>query len=73
MRNLAFAWLLTSILLVMAKSSTANDELANLSSNPSNWAMQVGNFFNHRYSELNQINKGNVKKLKVAWMMSTGI
>jgi PQQ-dependent dehydrogenase (methanol/ethanol family) len=73
MRNLAFAWLLTSILLVMAKSSTANDELAKLSSNPSNWAMQAGNFANHRYSELNQINKGNVRKLKVAWMMSTGV
>jgi hypothetical protein len=51
MRNLALAWLVTSILLVMAKSSTANDELAKLSANPPNWAMQVGDFSNHRYGE----------------------
>ncbi|MFN0314249.1 MAG: methanol/ethanol family PQQ-dependent dehydrogenase [Burkholderiales bacterium] len=56
-----------------AGSATANDELANLSANPANWAMQAGNFANHRYSELNQINKNNVNKLKVAWMMSTGV
>ena len=35
--------------------------------------MQAGDFANHRYSELSQVNKGNVKKLKVAWMMSTGV
>jgi lanthanide-dependent methanol dehydrogenase len=56
-----------------AGTATANDELANLSANPANWAMQAGNFANHRYSELNQINKNNVNKLKVAWMMSTGV
>ena len=44
MRNLALAWLITSILIVMAKSSTANDELAKLSANSSDWAIQAGNF-----------------------------
>jgi hypothetical protein len=53
MRNLALAWLVTSTLLVMAKSSSANDELEILSSNPSNWAMQADDFVNHRYNELN--------------------
>lgn len=59
--------------LLLIGSASANDELARLSNNPANWAMQAGNFANHRYSELSQINKGNVGKLKVAWTMSTGV
>lgn len=51
----------------------ANAELAKLAKDPANWAMQAGDFANQRYSELNQINKSNVGKLKVAWMMSTGV
>lgn len=51
----------------------ANSELAQLSADPANWAMQAGDFSNHRYSELKQINAGNVKKLQVAWMFSTGV
>ena len=58
---------------LLSGTAIANQELAKLSANPNNWAMQAGNFANHRYSELSQINKGNVKKLKVAWMMSTGV
>ena len=58
---------------LLSSTAIANQELAKLSANPNNWAMQAGNFANHRYSELSQINKGNVKKLKVAWMMSTGV
>ncbi len=60
-------------LLLVAGGANANEELARLSNNPANWAMQAGNFANHRYSELSQINKGNVGKLKVAWTMSTGV
>ncbi len=51
----------------------ANANLAKLAKDPANWAMQAGDFANQRYSELNQINKSNVGKLKVAWMMSTGV
>ena len=40
---------------------------------PSNWAAQAGNMENHRYSQLKQINKANVKNMKVAWMFSTGV
>ncbi len=38
-----------------------------------NWAAQAGDYANHRYSELKQINAGNVGKLQVAWTMSTGV
>ena len=59
--------------VLFSETAIANEELTKLSANPSNWAMQAGDFANHRYSELNQVNKGNVKKLKVAWMLSTGV
>jgi glucose dehydrogenase len=54
-------------------SAVANDELARLSADPKNWAMQAGDFANTRFSQLNQINKSNVNKLQVAWMFSTGV
>ena len=54
-------------------SALANQELAQLSAQPSNWAMQAGNFANHRYSALKQVNAKNVKNLQVAWMFSTGV
>ncbi len=42
-------------------------------SDPSNWASQAGDYANHRWSDLNQINLQNVSKLQVAWTMSTGV
>jgi len=56
-----------------AGSAVANDELARLSADPKNWAMQAGDFANTRYSQLKQVNKSNVNKLQVAWMFSTGV
>jgi PQQ-dependent dehydrogenase (methanol/ethanol family) len=57
----------------LAASAYADQELNQLSSDPNNWAMQAGDYSNHRYSKLKQINAGNVKKLQVAWMFSTGV
>jgi len=62
-----------SLALVAAGSALANEDLATLSANPNNWAMQAGDFANHRYSPLQQINASNVNKLQVAWMFSTGV
>jgi len=53
--------------------AVANDELARLSADPKNWAMQAGDFANTRFSGLDQVNKSNVNKLQVAWMFSTGV
>ena len=69
-------WLSLTIIAIATMSSSyvhANAELTKLSQDPANWAMQAGNFANHRYSELKQINKENVGTLKVAWTMSTGV
>lgn len=75
MKN-ASRWISLAIIAIATMGSThvrANAELTKLIQDPSNWAMQAGNFANHRYSELKQINNENVGKLKVAWTMSTGV
>jgi PQQ-dependent dehydrogenase (methanol/ethanol family) len=58
---------------VIAGSAQANDELQKLSQNPKEWVMPTGDYANHRYSKLNQINTQNVNKLQVAWTFSTGV
>jgi PQQ-dependent dehydrogenase (methanol/ethanol family) len=51
----------------------ANDSVKELVKNPKNWAMQQGDYANHRYSTLDQINTKNVDKLQTAWSFSTGV
>jgi PQQ-dependent dehydrogenase (methanol/ethanol family) len=52
---------------------SANDDVARLTADSKNWAMQAGDFANTRHSKLAQINKSNVGKMHVAWTMSTGV
>ena len=59
--------------LAIPGTALANADVAKLIKDPKNWAMQAGNFENQRYSNLNQINKSNVKNMKVAWTFSTGV
>jgi PQQ-dependent dehydrogenase (methanol/ethanol family) len=59
--------------LAIPGTALANADLAKLIKDPKNWAMQAGNFENQRYSTLNQINKKNVKDMRVAWTFSTGV
>ncbi|HEX6834837.1 MAG TPA: hypothetical protein VF132_14965, partial [Rudaea sp.] len=54
-------------------SAQANPDVEKMIADPNNWAMQAGDMQNHRYSKLAQINKGNVGKMQVAWMFSTGV
>ncbi|WP_258187531.1 methanol/ethanol family PQQ-dependent dehydrogenase [Trinickia symbiotica] len=51
----------------------ADPDLDAAMKNTSNWASQAGDYANHRYSTLKQINANNVKNLQVAWTMSTGV
>ena len=62
-------------LLVLAAPviAWANADVEKLASDPKNWAMQAGDFYNQRYSKLKQINTGNVGKMQVAWTFSTGV
>ncbi|MDT8858101.1 methanol/ethanol family PQQ-dependent dehydrogenase [Paracoccaceae bacterium Fryx2] len=68
--------LLTPVMVVSlgwAATASANPELQSLIDDPKNWAIQTGDYANQRYSDLEQINAGNVKDLQVAWTFSTGV
>jgi PQQ-dependent dehydrogenase (methanol/ethanol family) len=59
--------------IIAAPTVSANSDLAAQIKNPNQWAMQAGDFYNQRYSELKQINKSNVGKLQPVWTFSTGV
>ena len=76
MRYDSFRVLLGAAVLTSAAFSnavSAQTELEKAMGSSSNWASQAGDYANHRYSDLKQINAGNVSKLQVAWSMSTGV
>jgi PQQ-dependent dehydrogenase (methanol/ethanol family) len=60
-------------MLAMPGVAAANPDLERLIADPNNWAMQAGDMYNQRYSKLDQINTGNVGKMQVAWLFSTGV
>ena len=62
-----------SALVLGAAAAQANDELLVMQNNPANWVMPNGNYSSQRYSTLSQINKDNVRDLRVAWTFSTGV
>jgi PQQ-dependent dehydrogenase (methanol/ethanol family) len=64
---------LSAATAALAWSASANDELQKLVDQPANFVMQTGDYANHRFSKLDQINKDNVKDLRVAWTFSTGV
>ena len=66
-------WIAAPVLAFLGAPANANDELIKLSKDPNQWVMPAGNYANTRYSELNQINKDNVKNLRPVWTFSTGV
>jgi alcohol dehydrogenase (cytochrome c) len=68
---LASTMLASTSLLAMAADVTT-ERLLNASSEPQNWLQVNKDYASHRYSELDQINKGNVKDLHVAFTVALG-
>jgi len=64
---------IAAIALVVPVVASANDEVRALTENPNYWAFPGGNYSNHRYTALKQINNKNVGKLQTAWTFSTGV
>ena len=62
-----------ALLLLGAAPVMANESVTQLTSDPTQNAMQSMNYANTRYSELDKINKENVGDLQVAWTFSTGV
>jgi lanthanide-dependent methanol dehydrogenase len=58
---------------VLRVSAAEPSELEEKMHASANWASQAGDYANHRYSDLKQINAGNVGKLQVSWTLSTGL
>jgi PQQ-dependent dehydrogenase (methanol/ethanol family) len=57
----------------LSVTAMADPDLEKRMADPSQWAAQAGDYANHRWSDLNQINASNVGKLQVAWTLSTGV
>ncbi len=73
MSKLSFSkWIIACLAVVFSLTVTANDEVRKLTENPNYWAFPGGNYWNWRYSELNQINNKNASKIVTAWTFSTG-
>jgi alcohol dehydrogenase (cytochrome c) len=54
-------------------SMTVNrDRLINAGNEPHNWLMMNGDYASTRYSKLTQINRDNVKNLRLTWAMALG-
>ena len=54
-------------------ASMANADVEKLTKDPNYWAYPGGNYWNWRYSALDQINTTNAGKLQAAWTFSTGV
>lgn len=64
--------LLASTALTARAADVTTDRLLNESKEPQNWLMVNKDYASHRYSELDQINKDNVKNLHVAFTVALG-
>ncbi len=53
--------------------AVANDQLIKMEKDPAQWVMPTGDYGNHRYSPLDQINSSNVGSLRPIWSFSTGV
>jgi alcohol dehydrogenase (cytochrome c) len=59
--------------LVAQYSMTVNrDRLINAQNEPQNWLMMNGDYASTRYSKLSQINRQNVKDLRMMWALALG-
>ena len=69
----ALTVLATGLFTLSCTAAVADPDLDQKIRDPDNWAAQAGDYANHRFSDLKQINAENVGKLQVAWTMSTGV
>ncbi len=66
-------WLVAALAVTVPGTVLANEGLLKLQQDKNYWVMPGGNYWQWRYSELNQINSSNAEKLQAAWTFSTGV
>ena len=54
------------------KMTVNRDRLVNAQNEPQNWLMMNGDYGSQRYSKLTQINRDNVKNLRIVWALALG-
>src|SRR5215467_13320067 len=54
------------------KITVDKERLINAANEPQNWLMMNGDYSSQRYSRLTQINRDNVKKLRLVWALALG-
>ena len=54
------------------KLTVNKDRLINAQNEPQNWLLMNGDYASSRYSKLTQINRDNVKNLRLAWALALG-
>ena len=54
------------------KLTVNGDRLVNAQNEPQNWLLMNGDYASMRYSRLTQINRGNVKELRMVWAKALG-
>ncbi len=65
--------LLTTVAAFAQYNMTVNkDRLINAANEPQNWLMMNGDYGATRYSKLSQINRENVKNMRMVWAMALG-
>lgn len=65
--------LAAAFVLASALPTRANDDVLRRTADPAQQVLQTVDYANTRYSRLDQIDTGNVGRLKVAWTFSTGV
>lgn len=66
-------WSLMGAVTLIPSVLLANQSVEDAIANPDNFAIWGGNYAGQRYSELDEINKGNAGDLQVAYTFSTGV
>jgi alcohol dehydrogenase (cytochrome c) len=64
------AALATSVLAAEYRMTVNKDRLLNAANEPQNWLMMDGDYSSIRYSRLTQINRDNVKNLRLVWALA---
>src|SRR5204862_7099481 len=68
----ALAALATTTMSGQYAMTASRDRLLNAQNEPQNWLMMNGDYGSMRYSKLSQINRDNVKNLRMVWGLALG-
>ncbi len=68
--GISFAALAASTQAAEYKMTVNKDRLINAQNEPQNWLMMNGDYGSTRYSKLAQINRDNVKNLRLVWALA---